>query len=395
MKEPISISEYTYALPDDRIAYHPLAERDQSKLLFYQKGNIQHRTFFELPQLIPNDSILFFNDTKVIPARLHFKKDTGAEIEIFLLNPIAPTTLLQLAMQAKGSITWKCTIGNLKRWSDGLILTKQTDQGEFKAELIDRQENLVKFDWPEQLTFAEAISQFGVTPLPPYIKREAKKEDLQRYQTVYSHYEGAVAAPTAGLHFTDKVLDELKQKGILTDFLTLHVSAGTFQPVKVENALEHTMHSEQILISKKNIENLLSGKKVIAVGTTSMRSLESLYWYGVKLQDNPKAEFIITQHDPYLERKNLLDYKESLHRVIDFMNQENMEVLTGHTSIYILPGYQFKICKGLITNFHQPGSTLMLLVAAFIGEGWKRVYDEALNNNYRFLSYGDSSLLLP
>ncbi|HEY5823500.1 MAG TPA: S-adenosylmethionine:tRNA ribosyltransferase-isomerase [Cyclobacteriaceae bacterium] len=395
MRPPISISEFTYSLPDDRIAYHPLAERDQSKLLYYHQGKIDHRIFKELPELLPSDCILFFNDTKVIPARLHFQKDTGAEIEIFLLNPVAPSTLLQVSMQSKESTTWKCTIGNLKRWSTDLILTKRVSKGEVHAQLIDRQEGIVKFSWSSGISFAEMIGEFGATPLPPYIKREAEQKDLERYQTVYSHFEGAVAAPTAGLHFTENVLNQIQQKGIPVDFLTLHVSAGTFQPVKVENALEHIMHSEQIVISKKNIQNLLIGKKVIAVGTTSMRSLESLYWYGVKLLTNPKAEFIITQNDPYLETSFLLSTEESLRAILQHMEKEELENIIGHTSIYILPGYSFKICKGLVTNFHQPGSTLMLLVAALVGKDWKKIYDAALKNDYRFLSYGDSSLLLP
>jgi len=395
MRPSISISEFTYSLPDNRIAYHPLAERDQSKLLYYHQEKIDHRIFKELPELLPTDSILFFNDTKVIPARLHFQKDTGAEIEIFLLNPIAPSTLLQVAMQSKESTSWKCTIGNLKRWSTNLVLIKKISKGEVRAELIDRQEGIVKFSWNSKISFAEMIGEFGATPLPPYIKRETEQKDLERYQTVYSHFEGAVAAPTAGLHFTENVLNQIQQKGISVDFLTLHVSAGTFQPVKVENALEHVMHSEQIVISKNNIQNLLTGKKVIAVGTTSMRTLESLYWYGVKLLTNPKTEFIIKQNDPYEERSSLPSTEESLKCILQHMEKESFENIIGHTSIYILPGYSFKVCKGLITNFHQPGSTLMLLVAALVGNDWKKIYDAALENNYRFLSYGDSSLLLP
>ena len=326
---------------------------------------------------------------------MHFQKDTGAEIEIFLLNPLAPSTLLQVAMQGRETTTWKCTIGNLKRWSPDLVLTKRVSNGEVCAELIDRLEGIVKFSWSSAISFAEMIGEFGTTPLPPYIKREAEQKDLERYQTVYSHYEGAVAAPTAGLHFTERVLNQIQQKGIPVDFLTLHVSAGTFQPVKAENALEHVMHSEQIVISKKNIQNLLKKKKVIAVGTTSMRSLESLYWYGVKLLTSTSTDFIITQNDPYVERSSLPSTEESLNCILERMEKEGLVSIIGHTSIYILPGYSFKVCKGLITNFHQPGSTLMLLVAALVGKDWKRIYDAALENNYRFLSYGDSSLLFP
>jgi S-adenosylmethionine:tRNA ribosyltransferase-isomerase len=395
MRPHLSISEYTYSLPEDKIAYHPLAKRDQSKLLYYSHGEIEHRIFKQLPNLLPEGSILFFNDTKVIPARLLLQKETGALIEIFLLNPITPSSLLQIAMQTKESASWKCAVGNLKRWAEGVILTKQLSTGTFKAELIDRKECIVKFSWPDSQSFAEVIHEFGATPLPPYIKRDVEQGDIERYQTVYSHFEGAVAAPTAGLHFTDDVLKRIQEKEIETDFLTLHVSAGTFQPVKVENALEHTMHSEQIIISKQNILNLLSGKKVIAVGTTSMRSLESLYWFGVKLIENPEAEFSIAQNDPYVGGQIFPTSEESLKRVIGYMEKNGLKQIVGRTSIFILPGYSFKICKGLITNFHQPGSTLMLLVAALVGKDWKKIYDSALQNNYRFLSYGDSSLLLP
>jgi len=392
----LNISDYTYALPDERIALYPLAQRDQSRLLHYHSGSITHRTFSDLPDLLPADGILFFNDTKVIPARLIFRKETGAGIELFLLNPVAPSSLLQLAMQARETTTWKCAIGNLKRWTDGLVLRKVVDEGELSALLINREEQLVRFSWtPVSTSFAEVIRKSGATPLPPYIKREAEVSDLERYQTVYSHFEGAVAAPTAGLHFTDEVLQKIKAKGIALDFLTLHVSAGTFQPVKTENALEHTMHSEQIIISKQNIQHLLAGKKVIAVGTTSMRTLESLYWFGVQLLHDPNATFIIRQDDPYKNYSVLPSASESIQAVAQYMSKYQLEEITGHTSIFILPGYTFRICRGLVTNFHQPGSTLMLLVAAWVGDDWKKIYNEALANHYRFLSYGDSSLLMP
>jgi S-adenosylmethionine:tRNA ribosyltransferase-isomerase len=397
MKESLPISEYTYHLPEDRIASFPLAERDKSKLLYYHRGNIEHHTFKKLPELLPSDSLLLFNDTKVIPARLLFQKETGADIEIFLLNPADPKLLLQHAMEATATSEWKCTIGNLKRWTDGLVLTKKIQQGEVHARLINKQDGIVKFSWtPTETSFAEIINEFGATPLPPYIKREANEKDAQRYQTVYSHYEGAVAAPTAGLHFTTDVLNKIKAKGIETDYLTLHVSAGTFQPVKTENALEHTMHSEQVVITKKTIEHILSGKRIIAVGTTSMRSLESVYWFGVNLLDNRESEFLIGQTDPYRKRSLPVSTStQSLHAVLKYLDDNHLETLIGSTSIFILPGYSFKICQGLITNFHQPGSTLMLLVAAFVGDDWRKIYESALENNYRFLSYGDSSLLLP
>jgi S-adenosylmethionine:tRNA ribosyltransferase-isomerase len=397
MRESIRISDFTYTLPEERIASFPLESRDNSKLLFYNRGEIQHLIFKNLPDLLPTHCVLLFNDTRVIPARLIFQKETGADIEIFLLKPFESTQLLQQAMEATGIAKWKCVIGNLKRWTNGLTLTKKINSFLIHATLLDRQNGVVEFSWtPSNSSFAEIINQFGATPLPPYIKRQAGDIDQERYQTVYSHYKGAVAAPTAGLHFTDEVMAKIKQKGIDTDFLTLHVSAGTFQPIKTENATDHTMHSEQIIVKKETIQKLLSGKKTIAVGTTSMRTLESLYWFGVKLLQNSEIEFIINQNDPYLPSGLPLPSKrESLNAVLQHMDFTRVETLVGSTSIFILPGYSFKICEGLITNFHQPGSTLMLLVAAFVGDDWKKIYEAALSNNYRFLSYGDSSLLLP
>lgn len=395
MKQSVDIREYSYDLPQERIAAHPIQNREQSKLLIYKSGEINHTIFSSLPDQLPSNSIIFFNDTKVIPARLFFQKETGAQIELFLLNPVGPTSLLQLAMQETSASSWKCTIGNLKRWPDGTTLAKKINNIELRAQLTSRSEGIVNFHWtPADVSFAEVVRVMGVTPLPPYIKREADKTDLERYQTVYSHYEGAVAAPTAGLHFTDKVLSAIKEKGIETDFLTLHVSAGTFQPVKVDNAVEHEMHAEQVIVTKKNMENLLNEKPVVAVGTTSVRTLESLYWYGVKLILNPREEFLINQFDPY-ELPPIYTKKEAFEAVVRKMIEESLETISGKTSIYILPGYSFKVCNALITNFHQPGSTLMLLVAAFIGEDWKKIYQQALDNDYRFLSYGDSSLLVP
>jgi S-adenosylmethionine:tRNA ribosyltransferase-isomerase len=392
MKTQINIQDYTYILPDERIAVHPLAQRDESKLLVYQNGEIQHRSFPHILNLLPANSVLFFNDTKVIPARLLFEKDTGASIEIFLLQPESEE-LIQVAMQATGSCVWKCTIGNLKRWPDGLTLVKRVNNIEIRASLIDREKNLVAISWsPASLTFAEVIQSAGKTPLPPYIKRNAAEADRERYQTVYAQFDGAVAAPTAGLHFTPTLLDGLKKKGIQTDFLTLHVGAGTFQPVKTENALAHTMHEEQVVVTRKSIESLLSGRKIVAVGTTSVRVLESLYWYGVKLAGNPALPFSISQTDAY-ELPSRLTLESSLALVLQKLDRDEADLLTGKTSIYIYPGYEFKVCEVLITNFHQPGSTLILLVAAFVGSDWKRIYEVALEKDYRFLSYGDSSIL--
>lgn len=391
----IALSEYTYDLPSERIALFPLQERDQSKLLYYNRGSIQHQHFYNLPDLLPSQPLLVFNNTKVIPARLHFMKDTGALIEVFLLHPIAPSVLVLEAMQAKNSCAWQCTIGNRKRWTQGSLLTKTVGSLTLHATLTDTETGTVTFTWSSEHTFAEMVDKLGETPLPPYLKREAETSDKTRYQTVYAKHEGAVAAPTAGLHFTPVVLEQLKQKGVQQDYVTLHVSAGTFQPIKVENAAEHTMHQEQVILTKKNLENLLAAKTIIPVGTTSMRTLESLYWYGVKLLQDPQAAFEITQHDPYNTTAPLPNKDSALQAVLHFMNSKELDQLVGETAIYIMPGYEFKICNGLITNFHQPGSTLILLVAALVGDRWKEIYQEALNNNYRFLSYGDSSLLLP
>lgn len=396
MRPAISIKDFTYTLPEESIAHFPLEKRDESKLLVYQNKTITHSTFKSLVDFLPDNSTLFFNNTRVIQARLLFQKETGATIELFLLQPEHPSKLLVEIMHTTGTCQWQCAIGNLKRWKDG-VLVKQVRGVEIQASLIDRDKGIVEFRWtPSQKSFSEVVALAGLTPLPPYIKRDVDKADEVRYQTIYSKADGAVAAPTAGLHFTDDVLKSLHSKKISTDFLTLHVSAGTFQPVKTENALDHTMHEEQIIITKQNIELLLQkDRPVIAVGTTSMRTLESLYWFGVKLLKDPNTSFSITQDDPYLHDQSLPDKGTALRAVKALFDRKGADSITGTTSIYIYPGYTFQICKGLITNFHLPGSTLMLLVAAFVGDDWKRIYEEALNNQYRFLSYGDSSLLIP
>lgn len=395
MNPEININDFTYELPESRIAIHPLAQRDQSKLLVYQQGKIEHKQFSDLPSLLPEHSVIFFNDTRVIPARLLFEKETGATIEIFLLSPVDPANV-QLAMQAGHSATWKCTIGNLKRWPEKLLLRKDAEGTFLHAELLNREEGVVKLSWePASASFAEIVSKVGATPLPPYIRRKAEPRDRSTYQTVYSHHDGAVAAPTAGLHFTDEVLKEIANRKIATDFLTLHVSAGTFQPVKTIRAAEHPMHSEQVTVSQTNIENAISKKSIVAVGTTSVRTLESLYWYGVNLMNNPAAEFRIEKMDPYKAYASLPTKEEALNTILSKMIRENLKTIAGETSIYILPGYTFRLCNALITNFHQPRSTLMLLVAAWVGPDWRKIYDQALLNNYRFLSYGDSSLLIP
>lgn len=392
----ISISEYRYDLPEERIAQYPLAKRDESKLLMYRNGTIEHATFKALPANLPKNTFLFFNDTKVIPARIHFTKDTGAEIEIFLLSPVMPSAVVAEAMVVTDKCTWQCIIGNLKRWKENTILQKTLGDVILSARLLDRNSALVELTWSNGISFAEVVSMAGEIPLPPYLKRKAETSDSTSYQTIYSHYEGAVAAPTAGLHFTTSVFEGLNQRNIQYDFLTLHVSAGTFQPIKAENAEEHDMHREQVIVTKKNIERLLADDRfIIPVGTTSMRTLESIYWFGVRLLENPKATFEVSQDDPYVENRKLPSRKTSLEAVRNYFDENNYAEIGGVTSIFIKPGYDFKICNGLITNFHQPGSTLMLLVAAFVGKDWKKIYNAALDNGYRFLSFGDSSLLLP
>ena len=392
MRQEINTKDYSYNLPEDRIALHPLGQRDQSKLLRYQSGRISHHNFASLPGLLPKNCTLFFNNTKVIPARLLFQKETGAIIEVFLLHPSNHLSV-QLAMEAKGKAQWVCAIGNLKKWKQGAVI--ETNHYGITIQASHNDKGVVDLSWePEGLTFAEVVNKFGEVPLPPYLHRKPVLEDKERYQTVYSKYDGAVAAPTAGLHFTEAILKQLNDQEISTQYLTLHVSAGTFQPIKTENALLHEMHAEQIIVTKANLESLLNTEKVIAIGTTSMRTLESLYWYGVNLIKGGISDFIINQNDPYGHNEsNLPSREESLQAVLESMPPGFP--LIGQTSIYIVPGYKFRVCDGLITNFHQPGSTLMLLVAAFIGDNWKSVYEQALQNDYRFLSYGDSSLLIP
>ncbi|MFC4874540.1 S-adenosylmethionine:tRNA ribosyltransferase-isomerase [Negadavirga shengliensis] len=393
------LSDYQYDLPEEYIAKFPLEARDASRLLHYENGNIAHHHFYELPSLLPKNSLLVFNNTKVIPARLIFQKATGARIEIFLLKPVLPSPLIQLAMESTGPVTWECMIGNLKRWKEGEVLSGQIDhQGQaitINATLKDKIKKEVTLDWSaENITFASVVESSGEVPLPPYLNREATEMDRPRYQTVYSKIKGAVAAPTAGLHFTDKLLNELADVGVTTDYLTLHVGAGTFQPIKDEEVVHHPMHSEQMVFTRDNLETLLAAQgNSVAVGTTSMRSLESLYWYGVKILQGAGEDFFIEKLFPYRGFENLPSKHESLSAVLTYMKKHRKNEITGHTEIFIFPGYHFRVCNGLITNFHQPGSTLILLVAAFTHNNWKKIYSQALANKYRFLSYGDSSML--
>lgn len=388
----ISIQDYTYELPDDRIARFPLPQRDQSKLLVYREGKIMHDQFTNLVAHVPSKSTLFFNNTRVIPARLRFKKDTGATIEIFLLHPVAPSAIVQQAMEATGSCQWQCTIGNLKRWPDDKPLLFIHPDFQLSARLMNRAKGIVEFSWTSSHSFAEVVTLCGDVPLPPYLNRDSEETDKESYQTVYSRHDGAVAAPTAGLHFTETVLNQLEADGIKKEYLTLHVSAGTFQPVKTDNALEHTMHQEQVVVTKSNIEAMLNSNFSVAVGTTSVRTMESLYWFGVKLMNDSESTFHISQHDAYSLPRDI-SKQQALTCVLDYMSLKGLNGLIGETSIYIIPGYSFRTVDALITNFHQPGSTLILLVAAFTGENWRLIYEAALTNQYRFLSYGDSSLL--
>ncbi|MEH0155576.1 S-adenosylmethionine:tRNA ribosyltransferase-isomerase [Limibacter armeniacum] len=393
----IRLEDYFFELPTERIAKFPKEKRDESKLLYYQNGNIEHRIFKEVTDILTPDHQLFFNNTKVLPARLFFKKETGALIEIFLFNPVLPSADITSAMVAESGAVWSCTIGNLKRWKDTPLVTELDVDGIptiFTATLVDREKKLVKFEWNKpQFKFVDIVSAAGETPLPPYLKREATVEDRSTYQTVYSKKEGAVAAPTAGLHFTEEVIDTLKQKGVKTNELTLHVSAGTFKPISVDNVVEHDMHNEQVIVTKENLEALIESEKVAAVGTTSMRTLESLYWFGVRLMKDKDAKFDIQKLEPYQQEGVLPTRKESFTTILNIMNEKGLDELNGETSIFIMPGYQFKVVDTLITNFHLPSTTLVLLIAAFVGEDWRKIYNQALDNDYRFLSYGDSSIL--
>ena len=394
----IHLSDYQYHLPDERIAKFPLDQRDASKLLHFEKDEISHHSFTDLPGLLPADTLMVFNNTKVIPARMIFQKSTGAKIEIFLLKPTSPSSVINEVMTSTTAVSWETIIGNLKKWKDGEVLEGKIliEQQEItlKAVLLNRQQRIVEFQWDSGHPFVSLVEASGEVPLPPYLNRKAVEEDKPRYQTVYSRKEGAVAAPTAGLHFTERVLNQISEKGIETDYLTLHVGAGTFQPIKDEDVVQHPMHSEQIVIHQDNVKRLLDHTgNIVAVGTTSMRSLESLYWYGVKLLEGKETAFLISKLYPYEAPENLPTLNESLKAVLDWMMKEGKQEITGSTEIMIMPGYEFRVCNGLVTNFHQPGSTLILLVAAFTKNKWREIYEEALVTDYRFLSYGDSSLL--
>lgn len=387
----VSLADYHYELPTEKIAKYPLNDRSRSKLLKYIRGSISHHTFEDISGFIDKENLLVFNNTRVISARIHFHKKTGAKIEVFLLEPVTPSTVEE-AMNATAYCEWKCMIGNAKKWPEHQSEIIETDT--LSVTITRLADQTVSIRWNDEIPFSTLIQQLGKMPLPPYIKRQVEKEDEERYQTVYAEPEGAVAAPTAGLHFTNEVIQELESHGVTKDFVTLHVSAGTFQPIKADNITEHPMHQEEIIISRQNVENLIKYPKIVAVGTTSLRTLESLYWFGVQLSNDPDSPFIIEKMQPY-QQENSLSKVAALTNVLDLMDRKNLNQLIGHTEIFIFPGYQFRIIDALITNFHLPGSTLILLIAAFIGEDWRNVYQEALTQDYRFLSYGDSSLLIP
>ncbi len=388
----INLKDYQYTLPQFKIAKYPLKKRSASKLLLYREGAISHHFFKDIVDLIPGNALMVSNDTRVIPARLVFTKETGAHIEIFLLEPVAPSPLHEETLQSRGACTWKCMIGNAKRWKANTSLRLKIKDGVILE--ATREENQhVTFRWSPHYAFSEMLQFIGKVPLPPYLGREMNEEDKPRYQTVYSKNEGAVAAPTAGLHFSDEVISQLKEKGVSMEYLTLHVSSGTFLPMKT-GIEDHPMHKEQIVVTKELIENLLNRQFVVPVGTTSMRTLESIYWYGVKISLGDPS-FKISKMMPYSAKNKSLPREESLKEVLQEMKRQGVSKIKGETEIFIFPGYKFKICSGLVTNFHLPSSTLILLVAAFVGRDWKNIYQQALDNDYRFLSYGDSSLLFP
>ncbi|MEZ4686002.1 MAG: S-adenosylmethionine:tRNA ribosyltransferase-isomerase [Bacteroidia bacterium] len=397
----MKLSDYHYELPASRIAVHPLAVRDQAKLLCYRGGSISHHVFTEAPALLPDNALVVFNNTKVIPARLFLYRETGARIELLLLHPIAPAEV-HTSMQSSGPVQWECMIGNKKKWRDDEVIGNgRKEKGEFsiEAKLLDREKQIVEISWDGDASFAEMVEMAGKLPLPPYLNREAEEDDFERYQTVYAAAKGAVAAPTAGLHFTDRVLEAMRKRGIGLEHVTLHVGAGTFQPVKTDDPRAHDMHVEQIHLGRANVQRLLDHEgPVIATGTTSMRVLESMYWFGLEAAHNPGLPadhvFFLDQNKAYLIPDNqLIDTKKSLKALLDHFDRHGLKSLTAETGIYVLPGYRFRMVDAMFTNFHLPGTTLILLVAAFIGEDWRRVYDAAMEQDYRFLSYGDSSLL--
>lgn len=401
--EQLLIEDYNYPLTEDRIAKYPLAERDRSKLLLYKDGHISEDIFCRIGDYLPEDTLLVYNNTKVIQARLVFRKTTGARIEVFCLEPLLPHDY-QLNLASTTGCTWKCMVGNLKKWKTGVLSSTvhlHDRDCRLTAELLSTAGNThsVRFSWNDSsVSFAELLDAIGELPIPPYLNRATEESDKTTYQTVYSRVKGSVAAPTAGLHFTDSVLSGLRARGIQTTELTLHVGAGTFQPVKTADANLHTMHTEIIAVPAQTLRDLLRKQgHICAVGTTSMRTLESLYYIGVRLASLPKEEWQcchlhVDQFEPY-GHEAALSLTEALECILAYLSLTGQDALHAETQIMIKPGYRFRVVDMLVTNFHQPKSTLLLLVSAFVGDGWKRIYDYALSHAFRFLSYGDSSLL--
>lgn len=395
----IKISDFTYDLPDQRIAKHPLENRDLSKLLVYKNGLISESVFENLPSEISEGVTMVFNNTKVIQARLIFHKETGARIEVFCLEPLQPADY-GLAFQACGSSSWKCIVGNARKWKTGVLkMPFFVDDQEYclsaeKQEVLEGAQEIL-FSWNHpSLSFSEVLEQTGKIPIPPYLNRDTEATDLVRYQTVYSKYEGSVAAPTAGLHFTDDVFSRLKAKNIRREELTLHVGAGTFKPVKSEQIGDHEMHTEHIQVTQHSLQRISKNfQQIIAVGTTSVRSLESLYWMGVKILTKQENPHLLEQWEAY-QLPATYSVQDSYQAICNYMEQNDLTLFNAATQIIIAPGYTFKVISGLVTNFHQPKSTLLLLISALVGDNWKRIYQYALDNNFRFLSYGDSSLLM-
>ena len=399
--QEIAIAEYDYPLPDERIAKYPLAERDTSKLLLYKGGEIREEKFADLPSFIPQGALMVFNNTRVIQARLRFRKETGAQIEVFCLEPEQPADY-QLMFQETKECVWQCLVGNSSRWKGGVLSQVIEIDGTQVTLSVERVSsaavNLVRFFWDGGFTFAQLLEAAGELPIPPYLNRKTEESDMSTYQTVYSKVKGSVAAPTAGLHFTPAVLGALDAAGVQRGEVTLHVGAGTFKPVKSELIADHEMHEEYIEVQRGLIERIIAaGGEAVAVGTTSVRTLESLYFLGEKVSENPaveESELCVGQWEPY-NREHTLSTVEALTALLQWLDAKGLDRVHSHTRIMIAPGYKFRVVKAIVTNFHQPKSTLLLLVSAFIGGDWRRVYDFALGNGFRFLSYGDSSLLIP
>ena len=405
----IHISDYNYPLPDERIAKFPLAQRDHSKLLVFENGDISEDIFYNITGHLPKGALMVFNNTKVIQARMHFRKETGALIEVFLLEPAEPADY-ELMFQTNGKCAWHCLVGNLKKWKEGQLSRSFDVNGKTVTLSVERlheerTSHWVEFRWDNpDVSFAEILDAAGELPIPPYLNRDTQESDKTTYQTVYSKIKGSVAAPTAGLHFTDKVLADIDAHGIDREELTLHVGAGTFKPVKSEEIEGHEMHTEYICVNKKTIDKLIAhGGKAIAVGTTSVRTLESLYYMGVKLHDNPnltEEQLHVGQWEPYDYAEQLategtapLDTIDALREISDYLDRNSRKALHSSTQIIIAPGFEYHIVDILVTNFHQPQSTLLLLVSAFVKGEWRRIYDYALAHDFRFLSYGDSCLI--